>query len=185
MTPRYLEDQLQQSLRNMDLDCVDVTTCTILSRSCQPFPAKSFGGVCGRHLSFSSKSVAQGKFETMVSRHGMGSGSRPDARGYHSLEQMVEVARDIAGDPHHFRFIQLPVNLAMPEALFFPNQKVGDEWMTVTDAAHKLGVTVIASGSICRARSRADCRKRFARRWVRLPRTRRPVFNLCAQRRES
>jgi predicted aldo/keto reductase-like oxidoreductase len=36
----------------------------------------------------------------------------------------------------------------MPEALFLQNQKVGNEWMTVTDATQKLGVAVIASGSI-------------------------------------
>jgi len=30
----------------------------------------------------------------------------PDADGYHSLERMVEIARDLAGDDHHFRFIQ-------------------------------------------------------------------------------
>jgi predicted aldo/keto reductase-like oxidoreductase len=71
-----------------------------------------------------------------------------NAHGYHSLEQMVEVARDIAADSHHFRFIQLPVSLAMPEALFLPNQKVGDEWMTVVEAAQRRGVNVIASASI-------------------------------------
>jgi hypothetical protein len=38
---------------------------------------------------------------------------------------MVELARELAGDDHHFRFIQLPLNLAMPEALFFQNQKLG------------------------------------------------------------
>ena len=42
---------------------------------------------------------------------------------------------------HHFRFIQLPVNLAMPEALFFQNQKLGDEYVSVVEAAQAFGVT--------------------------------------------
>src|SRR5712691_10786627 len=61
---------------------------------------------------------------------------------------MVEVAKEVGGDKHHFRFIQLPLNLAMPEALFFQNQKLGDEYVSVLEAAEALGVTSIASGSI-------------------------------------
>src|SRR5207249_2815 len=48
----------------------------------------------------------------------------------------------------HFRFIQLPVNLAMPEAMFFQNQRLGDSFVSVLRAAETLGVTAIASGSL-------------------------------------
>jgi predicted aldo/keto reductase-like oxidoreductase len=61
---------------------------------------------------------------------------------------MAEIAKEVSGDNHHFRFIQLPFNLAMPEALFFQNQKLGDEYVSVLEAADKLGITVIASGSL-------------------------------------
>jgi predicted aldo/keto reductase-like oxidoreductase len=61
---------------------------------------------------------------------------------------MVELAREIAGDEHHFRFIQLPVNLAMPEALFFQNQKLEDEYVSAVEAAGGFGITAIASGSL-------------------------------------
>jgi predicted aldo/keto reductase-like oxidoreductase len=42
----------------------------------------------------------------------------------------------------------LPFNLAMPEALFFQNQKLGDEYVSTLEAAAKLGITAIASGSL-------------------------------------
>jgi predicted aldo/keto reductase-like oxidoreductase len=74
--------------------------------------------------------------------------SEPDADGYHSLEQMAEIAKEVSGVEHHFRFIQLPFNLAMPEALFFQNQKLGDEYESAVEVASALGITVIASGSI-------------------------------------
>src|SRR2546430_6312605 len=61
---------------------------------------------------------------------------------------MVEVAREAGGADHHFRFIQLPLNLAMPEALFFQNQQLDDEFVSVLQAAEALGITAIASGSI-------------------------------------
>jgi predicted aldo/keto reductase-like oxidoreductase len=74
--------------------------------------------------------------------------AEPDAGGYHSLELMVEIAKEVAGDEHHFRFIQLPFNLAMPEALFFQNQKLGDGYVSTLQAAHACGITAIASGSL-------------------------------------
>jgi predicted aldo/keto reductase-like oxidoreductase len=61
---------------------------------------------------------------------------------------MVATAREVGGRDHHFGFIQLPFNLAMPEALFFQNQKLGDEYVSALEAARALGVTVMASASI-------------------------------------
>ena len=148
MTPRYLENQLEQSLRNMGLDCVDVYYVHNPESQLSAVSGEEFSQRLRAAFEFLEQSVAQARIRYYGVATWNGFRVEPNARGYHSLEQMVEVARDIAGDAHHFRFIQLPVNLAMPEALFFQNQKVGDGWMTVTDAAHKLGVTVIASGSI-------------------------------------
>ena len=148
MTPRYLENQLEQSLRNMALDCVDVYYVHNPESQLSAVSPELFGQRLRAAFEFLEQSVAQGKIRNYGVATWNGFRADPKAGGYHPLEQMVEIARDVAGDSHHCRFIQLPVNLAMPEALFFPNQKVGDEWMTVTDAAHKLGVTVISSGSI-------------------------------------
>jgi aryl-alcohol dehydrogenase-like predicted oxidoreductase len=148
MTPRYLENQLEQSLGNMNLDCVDVYYVHNPESQLSAISSEEFWRRLRAAFEFLEQSVAQGKIRNYGVATWNGFRVEASSRGYHSLEQMVEIARDIAGDSHHFRFIQLPVNLAMPEALFFPNHKVGDEWLTVTDAAHKLGVTVIASGSI-------------------------------------
>ncbi|MFY9620977.1 MAG: aldo/keto reductase [Pyrinomonadaceae bacterium] len=148
MTPRYLENQLEQSLLNMDLDCVDVYYVHNPESQLSSISSEEFSRRLRAAFEFLERSVAEGKIRNYGVATWNGFRIEPNARGYHSLEQMVEVARDLAGDSHHFRFIQVPVNLAMPEALFFQNQKVGNEWITATDAAHKLGVTVIASGSI-------------------------------------
>jgi len=148
MTPGYLENQLEQSLRNMELDCVDVYYVHNPESQLSAVSGEEFSRRLRAAFEFLEQSVAHGKIRNYGVATWNGFRVEPNARGYHSLEQMVEVARDIVGDAHHFRFIQLPVNLAMPEALFFQNQKVGDERLTVTDAAQKLGVTVIASGSI-------------------------------------
>ena len=41
-----------------------------------------------------------------------------------NLEDLVQIARETAGDNHHFQIIQLPLNLAMTEAVRAPTQTV-------------------------------------------------------------
>lgn len=148
MTPRYLENQLQQSLRNMSLDCVDVYYVHNPESQLSAVSQSEFWQRLRAAFEFLEQCVAQGTIKDYGVATWNGFRDEPDARSYHSVETMVETAREIAGAEHHFRFIQLPVNLAMPEALFFQNQKLGDEYMSVVEAAQALGVNVIASGSI-------------------------------------
>jgi predicted aldo/keto reductase-like oxidoreductase len=72
--------------------------------------------------------------------------------GYHSLEKMIAIAAEIAGDAHGFRFIQVPFNLAMPEALTLSNQEVDGQAVSTLEAAAILGVTAISSASIFQGR---------------------------------
>jgi aryl-alcohol dehydrogenase-like predicted oxidoreductase len=49
---------------------------------------------------------------------------------------------------HHFRFVQLPFNLGMPEALTQGNQILRERERTLAEAAGDLDITVIASASL-------------------------------------
>src|SRR5690606_24779712 len=42
------------------------------------------------------------------------------------LAELVNIAREVAGENHHFRFIQLPFNLGMVEAFAVANQRAGN-----------------------------------------------------------
>jgi aryl-alcohol dehydrogenase-like predicted oxidoreductase len=64
----------------------------------------------------------------------------------------------VGGDGHHFRYIQLPFNLAMSEALTLP---VEDD-KTLLELADELGVTVIASASILQGRLSVGLPERLA-----------------------
>jgi aryl-alcohol dehydrogenase-like predicted oxidoreductase len=148
MTPRYLQSQLQQSLRNLGLDCVDVYYLHNPESQLAAVSEAEFW----QRLRAAFETLEQLVTEQKIGKYGVatwnGFRAEPDSGGYHSLERMVETARDVAGKEHHFAFIQLPFNLAMPEALFFQNQKVGEEYVSVLEAASALGVTVIASAAI-------------------------------------
>ena len=69
-----------------------------------------------------------------------------DNKDYLSLEEIHNLARNVGGKKHGFRFIQLPYNLAYSEALFLKNQSYNEEKnLTILDAAMKLQIGVFSS----------------------------------------
>jgi aryl-alcohol dehydrogenase-like predicted oxidoreductase len=148
MTPRYLQSQLSQSLVNMNLACVDVYYVHNPESQLASVSPEEFWQRLRAAFEFLEQSVANGQIKNYGVATWNGFRAEPDAPEYHSLERMSEMAHELGGEKHHFRFIQLPFNLAMPEALFFQNQKLGDEYVSTLEAAEKLGLTAIASGSL-------------------------------------
>jgi aryl-alcohol dehydrogenase-like predicted oxidoreductase len=148
MTPRYLQNQLDQSLRNMNVESIDVYYIHN--------PESQLGHISEDEFYYRIRAA----FETLEENRKPGklfaygvatwNGFRVarDAEAYHSLERMVDTARAVGGDAHGFRFIQLPFNLGMPEALTLVNQTVNQEPLTLLEAADKLGVTVVSSASM-------------------------------------
>src|SRR5258706_4433500 len=76
-----------------------------------------------------------------------------DADDRLSLDELVALAREIAGEGHHFRAVQLPLNLGMLEAFNSPNQlSAAGKKRPLLEAATELGVYVMTSGSIQQGR---------------------------------
>src|SRR2546429_9883656 len=91
-------------------------------------------------------------------------GFRQDAhtRDAMQLGEMAQMAQEIAGGRHHFRFVQLPFNLAMTEALTLGNQSLRGRHRTVMEAASEVDVTLIASASLLQgqvAKNRSEERR--------------------------
>jgi aryl-alcohol dehydrogenase-like predicted oxidoreductase len=76
----------------------------------------------------------------------------PEHRQHLTLAELVAIAREIAGATHHFRAVQLPVSLAMPEAARVPTQPLGRKLVTLLEAADALGVGVVASAPLMQGR---------------------------------
>ena len=148
MTPRYLQSQLSQSLANMNLSSVDVFYVHNPESQLPSVPPAEFWKRLRAAFEFLEQSVSEERIKNYGVATWNGFRAEPDAVGYHSLERMADIAKELGGDQHHFRFVQLPFNLAMPEALFFQNQKLRDEFVSVVEAADKLGITAIASSSL-------------------------------------
>jgi aryl-alcohol dehydrogenase-like predicted oxidoreductase len=152
MTPGYLRHQLDQSLSNLKLGCVDVYYIHNPESQFAEVSRDDFYARLGAAFEFLESAVSEGKILMYGTATWNGYRVRPQSPEYLSLERVVETAREVAGENHHFRVVQLPVNLAMTEAFRLPNQTVGGREVTFLDAARELGVTVMASSSMLQAR---------------------------------
>ena len=65
-----------------------------------------------------------------------------------ALQEAAELARETGGEDHHFRFVQLPFNLAMPEAYALPNQVLARRRESLLNAAAGLGIAVVGSATL-------------------------------------
>ena len=148
MTPRYLTDQLQRSRSNLGLATIDVYYLHNPEQQLDEVDRPIFLDRLRDAFVALEQAVAEGQIAAYGTATWNGYRQPPDARDYLSLAEVVRASQEVAGPDHHFRVIQLPYNLAMPEAFTRANQRVGDETVSTLEAARRLGVYVMASASV-------------------------------------
>ncbi len=148
VTPRFLENQLGRSLRNLGVECIDVYYLHNPESQLAEVSRPDFLERVRDAFIYLESAVSAGKIQF----YGMATwnGFRQEARARDSMQlaDLAMLANDIAGDNHHFRFVQLPFNLAMTEALTLGNQTVSGREKTVMEAASELNITLVASASL-------------------------------------
>lgn len=148
MTPAFLEDQIERSRRNLGLETIDVFYVHNPESQLAEVPRDLFHSRLREAFAMLEKQVAAGK----LCYYGMatwGGFRLPEgSRDYISLADAVGLAREVRGDQHHLRFIQLPFNLAMPEAYGLHNQSLGEEKLPLLAAVSRLGITVVGSATL-------------------------------------
>jgi aryl-alcohol dehydrogenase-like predicted oxidoreductase len=152
MTPAYLQNQLDQSLENLGVGCVDVYYIHNPESQLGDVSVDEFYSRLRKAFELLEQNIAAGKIRSYGVATWNGFRVHDTAREFHSLPRMAELAKEVGGEAHGFRFIQLPYNLAMPEAFTLQNQTIGDRHLSVLEAAALLGITVIASASILQGR---------------------------------
>ncbi len=148
MTPRYLEDQLERSRRNLGVDCIDVYYLHNPETQLGMVAREEFSSRVRAAFEYLESAVAAGKIRSYGMATWNGFRQPEGAPDYISLGKMEILAREVAGEAHHFHFVQLPYNLGMTEALTRPNQVLDNRKLPMIEAAHALGITVIGSASL-------------------------------------
>ncbi|MGH9774840.1 MAG: aldo/keto reductase [Candidatus Acidiferrales bacterium] len=148
LAPAYLADQLERSLRNLGLACVDVFYLHNPETQLGEISREEFRKRMTAAFEFLETAAAQGKIRMYGIATWNALRQETTARDYISLEEVAGWARTSGGEGHHFRFVQLPFSLAMSEALMRANQTVGEKTMAAVQAARALGVTLVASAPL-------------------------------------
>lgn len=152
MTGPYLEHQLETSLKNMGVSCVDIFFLHNPETQLEEVPRQEFNRRIEAAFALLEKKVSEGKILYYGTATWEGYRNHPEAPNHLDLQEFAVIARSVGGENHHFRVIQLPHNLAMPEAIAHQNQKLGAQMVPTLEAAERLGIAVYASASLLQGR---------------------------------
>jgi aryl-alcohol dehydrogenase-like predicted oxidoreductase len=150
--PEYIQDQLNKSLANLGIQTIDVYYIHNPEKQLSKVEPDIFYNQLRRVFEVMENAVLVGK----IANYGLATWNAfrvpPTQSDYIDLSRAKSIAREVAGNrDDRFRFIQFPLNMAMPEALLSSTQMLEGEQISTMEAADRLGIAAIASKSICQA----------------------------------
>ena len=152
MTTPYLEDQLNRSLKNLDLECIDLMYLHNAVEGHPELPKEEFLTKLTSVIEFYEEKRKEGK----IRFYGMATWEcfrvDIDNKMFLSLEKVVETAKEIGGANHGLRFIQLPYNFHFDQAYMKKNQLYEQKQVSILECAQRLGVGVFTSVPLMQGR---------------------------------
>jgi aryl-alcohol dehydrogenase-like predicted oxidoreductase len=148
MAPHFLADQIERSRQNLGVETIDVYYLHNPETQLSEFTPEEFEKRLHAAFEFLETAVTEGKIRYYGLATWKGFREPQEAREALSLAKIDILARSLAGDGHHCRFVQLPYNLGMTEALTRANQAIDSRTLPMIEAAHALGITLVASASL-------------------------------------
>jgi len=146
MTISYLEDQLNRSLNNLDLECVDLIYLhNAIEGQIKDLPKEQFIQKLKDVFDFYEKKRNDGK----IKFYGMATWEcfrvDFDDPQFLSLSEVLALAKQVGGENHGFRFIQLPFNMHLDQAFIKKNQNIDGKNISILEAAQKYDIGVFTS----------------------------------------
>ena len=146
MTIPYLQDQLERSLKNLGLDCIDLLYLhNAVEGQINDISKDEFLKKLKLVFEFFEKMRKEGKLKF----YGLATWEcfrvSDDNPQYLSLQDTVNLAEQVGGKNHGFRFVQLPFNMYYDQALLKKNQILDGQHVSFLEAALKLDVGVFTS----------------------------------------
>lgn len=148
MTPAYLRHQVDSSRNNLGLGVIDLYYVHNPEVQLEEISHAEFL----RRISAAFETCEQLVTEGKIRHYGCATWNafRVPSTDKTSvgLEELLKIANDVGGETHHFSAVQMPLNLAMPEAMMARTQMVKGEKFAAIPAAERLGLTVITSAPL-------------------------------------
>jgi aryl-alcohol dehydrogenase-like predicted oxidoreductase len=130
--PNFLEDQLQKSLNNISLETLDLLYIHNSAESQMPLLGeKEYFRRLAKAFEFLEEKIQQNKIRSYGLATWVCFRAKPEEEKLHlSLEKIVELAEKVGGENHGLKYIQLPINIMMPEAF-------AEHWQTTSKGENK------------------------------------------------
>lgn len=152
MAPAFLRHQIARSRENLQTECIDLYYLHNPEGQLAAVGPDLFQERLREAFATLEVAVAQGHMRAYGAATWNGLRARPGALDYLTLQRLIETARDVAGDQHHFRAIQLPLNFQMLEAVGLRNQPGQGGLAPLLQVAAEHHIAVVASASLLQGR---------------------------------
>jgi len=145
MTIPYLNDQLERSLKNLGMDCIDLMYLHNSVEGQTHLPREQFL----KNLKDVFDLYEKKRKECKIRFYGMATWecfrTTPENPLFLQLAEVMDLAVQAGGKEHGFRFIQLPYNLMLDQAYMTKNHNVGGKTVSVLEAAQEFNLGVFTS----------------------------------------
>jgi len=145
MTLPYLNDQLERSLKNLGMDCSDLMYLHNSVEGQTHLPREQFLKNLKDVFEFYEKKRKDGK----IRFYGMATWEcfrvTQENPLFLQLSEVMDLAMEVGGTEHGFRFIQLPFNLMLDQAYLTKNHNVGGKTVSALEAAKEFNLGVFTS----------------------------------------
>lgn len=148
LAPQYLRHQVDLSRKNLCLETIDLYYLHNPEAQLEEVSLTVFLQRITDAFTLLESLVEDGKIRSYGCATWSGLRTLTTEKVRIDLETLVAIARNVAGKTHHFRAVQMPFNLAMPEAMVARTQVVNGEKLPAFQAAERLGVPVICSAPL-------------------------------------
>jgi aryl-alcohol dehydrogenase-like predicted oxidoreductase len=168
IAPVWLDDQIARSRDNLGIETIDVYYIHNPETQLDEVAPDTFVERMRDAFTALERACADGRIARYGTATWNGYRVAPDDPGHLDLFALERLAHDVAGDAHHFRVVQLPLNRRMPEAAEAATQRRGGAALPLLDAARELGMYVMSSASILQGKLAPDAASaRAAIDWAR------------------
>ncbi|MCF6155090.1 MAG: aldo/keto reductase [Candidatus Brocadia sp.] len=149
LKPEFIRECVLMSLENLGLEYIDIYYIHNPEIQLSELSANEFYQRLSRAFGVLEGFVRDGR----IRMYGTATwdGYRLDAYDPNrlSLHRVIQAAEAVTGGlQHHFRIIQLPINIYMPEAAILENQELHGKWVTLLDVAKEMGLFVMSSATL-------------------------------------
>jgi len=152
MTPAYLRWSVEQSLKNLQLQTIDIMFLHNPEMQLGYIDYKLLKKRVKKAFELFEKLVQEGKIRHYGIAAWNGFLYDNNHTEYMSVKDMVEIAQEVGGEKHHFKYIQSPYNIAKTDAYTFSNQEGPDgKYYTLMQAVYGYGLKMMASSSLLQA----------------------------------